>query len=145
MILLLSVLTGMLFIIVKTVNMLLSKEIGIYKANIVNHVTGLTMAALFFFIGVQASQFTIEGALSGGLFPLLGGVMGATFVTLSNYTFSKTTVLTSTLLILIGQTISSVIMDYIYFESMISIKAVIGTLCIILAVFLYNKPQRSLD
>lgn len=143
MILLLSVITGMLFIMVKTINMLLSKEVGIYKANIVNHLMGLTMTFIFFLIGVSVSKFSVDGALSGGFFPLLGGVMGATFVTLSNYTLPKTTVLTSTLLILMGQTLSAIIMDYFYFNAMISLKAILGTLCIITAVFIYNKPSKA--
>lgn len=144
MFLMLSVFTGMLFIMVKTINMLLSKEVGIYKANIVNHFTGLTTSFIFVLVGVQISQFTISGALSGGIFPLMGGLMGATFVTLSNFTFSKTKVLTSTLLILMGQTVSSILMDYLFFDSKISINAIIGTSLMITAVILYNKPQKQI-
>lgn len=145
MYLMLSVFTGMLFIMVKTINMLLSKEVGIYKSNIVNHFTGLTTSFLFVLVGVQISQFTISGALSGGLFPLMGGLMGATFVTLSNFTFSKTKVLTSTLLILLGQTLSSILMDYLFFDSRISTNAILGTGLMVTAVILYNKPPKKVN
>ena len=128
MIFILSVLTGMVFIVVKTINMLLSKEVGIYKGNVVNHLTGLFGCTLFILI-----------------FPLLGGVMGATFVALSNYTFSKTKVLISTLLILVGQTIASVLIDYVYLNEIVSIKAILGTILIIFAVVLYNSKEAETE
>ena len=68
---------------------------------------------------------------------------GATFVALSNYTFSKTKVLMSTLLILVGQTVASVVIDYIHLGEMISFNAVIGTVLIVLAVILYNSKEEE--
>lgn len=143
MIILLSMLTGMIFIISKTLNMLLSKDIGIYKSNIVNHLTGLFGAVLFVVLFLRGSAFQLNDLSQVGIFPLLGGVMGATFVALSNYTFSRTNVLVSTLLILIGQTIASLIIDYIYRQEMISIQGIIGILLIIYAVFLYNSGEKQ--
>lgn len=141
MIFLLSVLTGMLFIIVKTINMLLSKEVGIYKANVTNHLTGLFGCMLFVILFLRESSFEFSQVFEVGVYPLLGGIFGATFVALSNYTFSKTKVLMSTLLILVGQTIASVSIDYIYLNEMVSLQAIIGTVLIILAVILYNSKE----
>lgn len=143
MILLLSVLTGMIFIITKTLNMLLSKDVGIYKSNVVNHITGLFGASMFVLLFLRGSDFSLNMLTHVGVFPLLGGVFGATFVALSNYTFSKTKVLISTLLILVGQTIASVTIDYFYLDKVISFKAVIGVLLVIIAVFLYNSKETS--
>lgn len=142
MVLLLSVLTGMVFIMVKTINMLLSKEVGIYKANVTNHITGLFGACLFVLFFLRGSTFELSVLKSVGFFPLIGGMLGATFVALSNYTFSKTKVLISTLLILVGQTLASVIIDYLYFNEMVSVKALIGTVLIVTAVFLYNSKEK---
>jgi uncharacterized membrane protein YdcZ (DUF606 family) len=142
MIFILSIFTGMIFILVKTINMLLSKEVGIYKGNLVNHITGLCLATFFLLIlglKIDVSTFNINGH---GIFPWLGGVMGATFVTLSNHTFSKTKVLISTLLILVGQTLASIVIDWIIMGKMISLSSVLGILLIISAVFLYNKPSK---
>ena len=143
MIFVLSVLTGMVFILVKTINMLLSKEVGIYKGNLVNHVTGLCVASLFLIIMGQQIDFSSFNFQNHGIFPWLGGVMGATFVTLSNHTFSKTKVLISTLLILVGQTIASIIIDFIIIGKVISFTSVLGILLIIGAVFLYNKKSKN--
>lgn len=143
MILLLTVLTGMIFIMVKTLNMLLSQEVGIYKANVSNHVTGLIGASLFALLFLRGSDFQVSMLTSVGIFPLVGGILGATFVALSNYTFSKTKVLISTLLILVGQTITSVIIDYIFLNEMVSFKAILGTALIVYAVFLYNSKEKK--
>lgn len=141
MILLLTVFTGMLFIIIKSLNMLLSHEVGIFKSNVTNHLTGLIGTLFLCFLFLRTSTFNPNQLLNIGIFPLIGGILGATFVTLSNYTFSKTKVLISTLLILVGQTVASVIMDYFMFDTKISLSAVIGILLIILAVYLYNKKD----
>jgi len=141
MILLLSVATGMIFIITKTLNMLLSKEVGIYKSNIVNHVTGTFGALLFVLLFLRNSDFQLVDLTHIGIYPLLGGILGATFVALSNYTFSKTKVLISTVLILIGQTIASVIIDYYTLGQIVSIQTLIGTLMIIIAVIMYSTPS----
>lgn len=141
MVLLLSVATGMIFIITKTLNMLLSKEVGIYKSNIVNHVTGTIGALLFVLLFLRNSDFQLVDLTHIGIYPLLGGILGATFVALSNYTFSKTKVLISTVLILIGQTIASVVIDYYTLGEIVSMKTLIGTLMIIFAVIMYSAPS----
>lgn len=141
MILILTVFTGMLFIITKSLNMLLSKHIGIYKSNVINHITGLFGVTLMSLLFLRNSSFELSQLLHVGFFPLLGGVLGATFVALSNYTFSKTKVLISTLLILIGQTIASITIDYFYFDEVLSFKAMMGIVCIIVAVMLYNEKE----
>ena len=141
MVLLLSVATGMIFIITKTLNMLLSKEVGIYKSNIVNHVTGTFGALLFVLLFLRNSDFQLVDLTHIGIYPLLGGILGATFVALSNYTFSKTKVLISTVLILIGQTIASVVIDYYTLGEIVSVKTLIGTLMIIFAVIIYSTPS----
>ena len=143
MILLLSVATGMIFIIMKTLNMLLSKEVGIYKSNVVNHVTGTIGAFMFVVLFLRGSTFELVDLTHIGIYPLLGGIMGATFVALSNYTFSKTKVLISTVLILIGQTIASVAIDYINLDVMASPKTLFGVVLIIIAVIMYSKPVKS--
>jgi uncharacterized membrane protein YdcZ (DUF606 family) len=142
MILLLSVATGMIFIITKTLNMLLSKEVGIYKSNIVNHVTGTIGAFIFVLLFLRASSFHITDLTKIGIYPLLGGILGATFVSLSNYTFSKTKVLISTVLILIGQTLASVVIDYINIDVMPSPQTLLGVVLIIIAVIMYSAPAK---
>ncbi|MBN2794206.1 MAG: DMT family transporter [Clostridia bacterium] len=140
MILLLSLVTGMIFISTKTLNMLLSKHVGVFQSNVINHVAGLLGVTLMLLLTFhKGSLFTTE-VFHIGLFPLLGGFFGATFVALSNYTFSKTKVLISTLLILVGQTIAAVLMDYFIFNEVLSFTSIIGIILIVSAVLLYSKP-----
>ena len=140
MILILSVFTGMLFILVKTINMMLSHEVGIYKSNVTNHLTGTFGALLFVLLFATGSTFEIMDLTNVGVFPLVGGILGATFVALSNYTLSKTKVLISTLLILVGQTLCALTIDYLLLDKVISFQAIIGTILIIVAVILYSTP-----
>ncbi len=140
MILILSVFTGMLFILVKTINMMLSHEVGIYKSNVTNHLTGTFGAMLFVILFATGSSFKLMDLTSVGIFPLIGGILGATFVALSNYTLSKTKVLISTLLILVGQTLCALTIDYLLLDKVISFQAIIGTILIIVAVILYSTP-----
>lgn len=145
MIFILCVLTGMIFIVAKTINMLLSQEVGIYKSNVVNHVSGLLGTLLFVLMFLRGSTFELNQLLNVGVFPLIGGMLGATFVALSNYTFSKTKVLMSTLLILVGQTITAVFIDYVYADKVVSIKSIIGMALIIAAVTLYNGKEKKVS
>ncbi len=142
MILLLSVFTGMIFIIVKTLNMLSAGEIGIYKSNVVNHMMGTLGAFVFVMIFARQSSFQLSDLTSVGIYPMLGGILGATFVALSNYTFSRTKVLISTLLILVGQTLTSVLIDYINLGQMVSLNAILGTCLVIVAVIMYSTPDK---
>lgn len=143
MILILTLFTGMLFILVKTINMMLSHEVGIYKSNVINHLTGTIGALLFVVLLVHNSTFQLSELTQIGIFPLVGGVLGATFVALSNYTLSKTKVLISTLIILVGQTLTAVTLDYLYLQKTISVNAVLGTLLIIIAVIMYSSPTKA--
>lgn len=143
MILILTLFTGMLFILVKTINMMLSHEVGIYKSNVINHLTGTIGATLFVLLLVHNSTFELSLLTKVGIFPLIGGILGATFVALSNYTLSKTKVLISTLIILVGQTLTAVTLDYLYLNKTISFNALIGTILIIVAVIMYSTPAKA--
>lgn len=145
MFVILSIFTGMLFILIKTINMMLAKDVGIYKSNVVNHLTGTIGALIFVLLFVRQSSFQFETLTKIGIFPLIGGLLGATFVCLSNYTLPKTKVLISTLLILMGQTVASVIIDYFVLGQIASIKTLIGTVLIVVAVILYNEPKKKVN
>ncbi len=143
MYILLGVLTGAIFIITKTLNMLLAKHVGIYRSNIINHITGLIGALLFVLIFLRASNFRLSDLGQVGIYPLMGGVLGATFVALSNYTFSKTKVLISTLMILVGQTVMSIILDTFILHAKVSPLTIVGAALVIVAVVLYNSKDEK--
>ena len=134
-------LTGMVFIIIKTLNMLLGKEIGIYRSNIINHIGGALGSTVLLIVFMGTVTFTWSKFDGVGIYPLIGGIVGACFVALSNYTFSKTKVFISTLLILLGQSIVALYIDYIYFGTVVSSTQLIGSLMIVASVILYNSEE----
>lgn len=69
--------------------------------------------------------------------------MGALFIVLSNFTFSKTSVIASTILILSGQFLSSILVDILILQKDIGLKNVIGAIIIVLSVILYNSDTES--
>jgi len=132
------VLVGMLFIFLKTVNMLLAKEIGVYKSNVSNHLTGVVTSILILLVLGLSFDFGLIQIDKIGLYPMLGGIVGAFFVALSNYTMSKVKVVISTVLILLGQSIAAIVIDFVYTGTIISISQLMGTILVLASIVLYN-------
>lgn len=143
MFVLLAVITGSVFIMTKTINMLLAKHVGVHRSNIINHVVGLFGSLLFVLLFLRGSDFRLSDLTTVGIYPLLGGVLGATFVALSNYTLSKTKVLISTLLILVGQTVAAILFDTFILHTPVNPLKIAGVALIIAAVVLYNSKERT--
>ncbi|MFZ5353595.1 MAG: DMT family transporter [Bacillota bacterium] len=139
----LSVIMGALFIIIRSFNMMLGKQIGIYASNLVNHIAGVIGSSIIYLtvimIGIQRHQLYENVPI----YVYVGGFIGATFVVLSNYSFSKTTVVTSTILILCGQFISSLAMDILILNISIKPTAVLGAVLIILGTVLYSIKDKA--
>lgn len=134
---------GSCFILNKSINMLLSNETGIFSSNFINHLTGLLGSIAIFFISlifVPMNKMLLSGIPFYGF---LGGVLGATFVILSNHTFSKTSAITSSILILAGQFLSSIIFDFIVLKHNIDIKKILGAALIIFAILLYSSEKNE--
>jgi len=134
---------GSCFILNKSINMLLSNETGIFSSNFINHLTGLLGSIAIFFISlifVPMNKVLLSGIPFYGF---LGGVLGATFVILSNHTFSKTSAITSSILILAGQFLSSIIFDFIVLKHNIDIIKILGAALIIFAILLYSSEKNE--
>lgn len=134
-----SLLTGASFIIIRTLNMKLSVEVGIYGSNLINHIAGTLVSSIIVILAMLGMNIGKTNLLNAPFYAYLGGVMGALFVILSNFTFSKTSVITSTILILSGQFLSSVLVDILVLQKEISLKNIAGAIIIILSVILYNR------
>ncbi len=142
MLFLLCIFVGSFFIIIKTLNMFLANEVGVYKSSIMNQLMGLLGCGIFIVLFLRTSTFTPSKLVSIGIFPLLGGIFGASFVALSNYTFSKTSVLISTLLILVGQTAASILLDYLFLDKLVSLNTLIGISLIGFAIY-FQSDRKS--
>ncbi len=126
-----------------SINMLLGKQLGIYTSNMVNHLTGIAGSGIIFIFALMLGMS--KGVELGGIpaYAFLGGVMGSTFVVLSNYSFSKTSVVTSTILILCGQFISSILIDVYILNMQIKTTSIIGALLIIIGTIMYNMKGKE--
>lgn len=139
MYIILGIITSFCFLMCKSINMLLAKETGIFSSNFINHLTGLTGSILVFFISlifIPLKQISIS---SIPFYGYLGGVLGASFVILSNYTFSKTSVITSSILILAGQFLSSLLFGL----NSINLTKITGAALIILSIILYSTEKNE--
>ena len=134
-----SLLTGASFIIIRTLNMKLSVEVGIYGSNLINHIVGTLVSSIIVILAMLSMNIGKTNLLNAPFYAYLGGVIGALFVILSNFTFSKTSVITSTILILSGQFLSSVLVDMLVLQKEISLKNIAGAIIIILSIILYNN------
>lgn len=138
-VILLSVLTGAVLVMIWTVNMLLGKRIGIYGSNLVNHVVGAIGSGGIFLIvlltGV-AEKIRLEQL---PWYALTGGLLGSVFVVLSNYTFPKTGVITSTILKLAGQFICALFIDMVVLHAALKPINILGAVVISFAVIFYHS------
>lgn len=138
-----GIIAGSCFILNKSINMLLSNETGIFSSNFINHLTGLLGSIAVFFISLVFIPMKNVSLAGIPFFGFLGGIMGATFVILSNHTFSKTSAITSSILILAGQFLSSIIFDFIVLKHNMELKKILGAILIILAILLYSSEKKK--
>lgn len=139
----LGIFAGACFILNKSINMLLSNETGIFSSNFINHLTGLLGSFIIYIIVISFSEVKVANITNLPFYAFLGGTFGATFIILSNYSFSKTSVITSSILILSGQFLSSLLFDYLVLNNGIKITKVIGAILIIIAIILYSSEKND--
>lgn len=138
-----GIIAGACFILNKSINMLLSNETGIFSSNFINHLTGLLGSIIIFFISlifIPMNRVMLSGIPFYGF---LGGVLGATFVVLSNHTFAKTSVITSSIIILAGQFLSSIMFDFLILKHDLQFTKILGAVFIILAILLYSSEKNN--
>ncbi|APJ02816.1 DMT family transporter [Silvanigrella aquatica] len=130
---LLAILNGIVIGINRSVNGKLSFSAGPLKASFWNHAVGFLLLTLlvYFFDSFQYFTNVIIPPTS-----LLGGVLGAFFVILSCFVFTKLGAVKTALFVISGQMISSLLIDF-NFKNMTSIIAqILGIILIIFGIYL---------
>lgn len=132
-----SFVAGFLLILSKTCNMSLSKNIGVYGSNMLNYLTGLALSGIF----LAASYFFGNPEIPDfGQIPLyvyLGGPLGAAAIIISNFTMSKTTVITTTIIALAGQMAGSMVIDTFLLNIPLKPNTFLGSMLILCGVVLF--------
>ncbi|KAB3529244.1 DMT family transporter [Alkaliphilus serpentinus] len=139
----LAAIMGGLFIIIRSLNMMLGNSIGIYGSNLMNHLTGTIGSSIIYLMVIVTGVQKFQSYENIPLYALMGGIIGSTFVILSNYSFSKTSVVTSTILLLCGQFISSLIIDILILDIEIKPTAITGAILIIIGAILYSYKSKD--
>jgi transporter family-2 protein len=105
----LAFLNGMVVGTSRAINGRLSTETGAFRASLWNHIVGF----LFLTFALAAlSGWRFGGASAAPLAAYLGGFFGALFVAVSSYVFLQLGAMKSVLLVISGQMISAVLLDY---------------------------------
>lgn len=103
---------GVTIVLSRTVNAGLSARIGSMEGSLVNHLTGLPVAAAALALfGRSEALFTSSAPLSPQAWIYLGGTLGVTVVCLCNLTVPRVSALRFTLLSFVGQVLTGLLID----------------------------------
>lgn len=135
MYLIFAFITGALIVISMIINSKLAQHIGVVQGAFVNN----TVASIVIFLVLIFNGdilFNSKDILNCPLWAYLGGFLSIFVVSFSNIIIPKIPAIYSTLLLLIGQLFTGIIIDF-YIESTASLGKIVGGLLII-AGLVYN-------
>ncbi len=129
---------GFLVVISRLLNARLGREINPAGASIWNHFTGALMM-LVVYVLMSSQYFNFENI---PFYAFLGGVIGAVYVTISNYIIPKIGASKAVILMIAGQIFIATLIDY--FRNIVGnpFSAIIGILLIIFGVYIGEKAKK---
>jgi len=134
---------GFLVSISRMINARLGKEIGAAGASIWNHFTGAIMMGLFVLLLKQ----TVVDFHGIPFYAFIGGLIGAGYLTLSNFLIPKIGASKATILMIAGQIGFATIIDYLRHIVINPVIAFLGVAFIITGVSIgeYSKVQAKAE
>jgi len=105
----LAILNGMALGMVRVINARLSMEVGPFRASFWNHAVGFLFLTVVLFIVEGGAVPVAHGVPT---LAYLGGAFGALFVAANSYILPRIGAVRTVLLVVSGQMVSSVIIDY---------------------------------
>jgi bacterial/archaeal transporter family-2 protein len=106
---LLALLNGTVIGTSRAINGRLSVEAGPFKASLWNHVVGFLFLSLLL---LALGDWRFQAVPAPPLAAYLGGFFGALFVAVNSYVFPRLGAMNAALLVISGQMIAAVLMDY---------------------------------
>lgn len=132
----LSFFTGILVLLTMVLNTQLAVRIGIFKGTRVNYLAGLvTTCILMLIFNAEISGSLDVLASINPVYVFGGGILGVFTVSSINLVLPKIPTLYSTLLIVIGQMATGLIVDYFLFD-MFSFRKLLGVLIVLAGIFI---------
>lgn len=133
---LLAFLAGASIVVARIINANLARKIGLFQGTIINYITGLSLASIFFLILGDKTHFGDDIFRGIPFWAYLGGLVGIMVVMLSSYLTHKVSSFYMTLFVFIGQLVFGMIIDYFGHIDVSLGKIVGGTL--VLTGLIYN-------
>jgi len=138
----LALFNGMVVGTSRAVNGQLSTEIGPLRASLWNHVVGFVFLTLAL---AALGEWRFHGAGQAPLTAYLGGLFGALFVAVNSYIFPRIGAMNAALLVISGQMISSVLIDYANQSVAPTPLRWLGVGVVLFGVYLSTVAKRSRD
>ncbi|MEU5420081.1 DMT family transporter [Streptomyces sp. NPDC001407] len=130
---LLALLNGMVIGTSRAVNGRLSMEIGPFRASLWNHVVGFLFLTLVLLV---LGDWKFDDAGSAPLAAYLGGFFGALFVAVNSYVFPRLGAMNAALLVISGQMITAVLIDFHNQNKAPGALRVLGVVIVIAGMYL---------
>lgn len=131
----LALLNGMVIGTSRAINGQLSTIAGAFKASLCNHVVGFALLGLI--------VVAVGGvALDIGTIPLpawLGGLFGALFVAVNSYVFPRLGATKAALLVISGQVISAVALDWLIRGTAPGLLRCLGVVVVLFGIYLSRR------
>ncbi|MGI0117927.1 DMT family transporter [Zooshikella sp. RANM57] len=134
----LALLNGMLIGSSRAINGQLSAKIGPFKASLWNHIIGFLFLTLILLI---MGQWQVDNPSEIPFSAYLGGFFGALFVAVSSYVFPRLGAMNAAILVISGQMISAVFIDWQNTGSIPSLLRCLGVIVVLLGIYISRLPS----
>lgn len=122
----------------RAINSRLSISIGPFKASFWNHIIGFLFLA---FVLVLSNGWKFNQIQNIPTYTFISGFFGAFLVAVNSYVFSKLGAIKSTLLVISGQMISSVLLNYKSVSKLSLLSQLIGIGIILVGIYLAKSSE----
>jgi transporter family-2 protein len=138
---LLAILNGIVIGTSRAINGQLSVVRGAFRASLWNHLVGFVFLTL---VLAAIGQWRFESALALPRVAYLGGLFGALFVAVNSYVFPRLGAMNAALLVISGQMISAVVLDYLNANVTPTLARCAGVVLVLAGVYLTRISTRPL-
>ena len=128
-----AILCGVTNVLSRSVNFVLSDKIGMYQSTFFNYIFGLVGSVLILLISGETFKLFSSSTYTAPWYIYAGGLLGVIVVTLLSFLSSKVSSFYLTLLLIIGQLFTGVIIDGLS-TGQISIYQVVGGLLVVIGL-----------
>lgn len=130
---------GVLNVFNKMVNVKASEYLGNVNGTLINYLEATLISFVAVLFTGHINELTIDYVKTVPLYLYLGSITGLIALILLVIGTKKSTVMISTVVVLIGQLSTSLVLDHIFFQEDFSILKVIGIFCVIAGMTFRQK------